>query len=321
MSVQLLPKDIQIETTIRCNMNCVMCDKKSRQRSAKDMSLDEFKKIIEQFENVEKLRMHGIGEPLLNQEFISMVAYAKSKNLKVCFNDNMSLMDKKRAKELIMLGLDELRISLDASDEATYREIRNSDLFNTVMRNIRNLAKTKIDLKSELPILKIVLVGMRKNLNQISSIVELAYGLGIGEVVVQSMQTWSRKELCELADKETSMFVEDIKKVKDIFQEAKEIARKRKIKLVLPPLQKTSYTCTWPWTACFVTTDGYVTPCCNCPDPRLFNFGNLKSSHIKDLWFGSDYENFRRALKSDKIPQICEGCIIYEGKFKDYESI
>lgn len=321
ISVQSLPKELQIETTVRCNMDCVMCDRKARERLANDMTLEEFKKIVDQIDGVAKLHMHGIGEPLLNKDFISMVAYAKSKNIQVCFNDNMSLLDRKKAEELIKIGFDELRMSLDASDKATYREIRKSNLYDAVIKNIRDMVNAKNDLKSVLPILKIVVVGMRKNLEQIPSIVELAYELGVGEVVVQSMQTWSRKELVEYADKETAIFAEDIEKVKDVFQKAREVSLKRQVKLVLPPLQGTNYTCTWPWTSCFITADGYITPCCNCPDPGLFNFGNIKDKRIKDVWFGSDYEDFRRALKSEQIPEICRGCIIYEGRFKDYMAI
>lgn len=321
ISVKSMPKELQIETTVRCNMDCIMCDRKARERLAKDMTLEEFKKIVDQLEGVVKLHMHGIGEPLLNKDFISMVAYAKSKNIQVCFNDNMSLLDRKKAEELINIGLDELRMSLDASDITTYSEIRKSNLYNTVIKNIKDMANAKSELKRALPVLKIVVVGMRKNLKQIPSIVETAYNLGIGEVVVQSMQTWSRKELVEYADKETAIFVEDIEKVKAVFQEAKEIAIKRKIKLILPPLQGTKYTCTWPWTSCFITADGYITPCCNCPDPELFNFGNIRNARIKDIWFGPEYEDFRKALKSEHIPEICSGCIIYEGRYKDYMAI
>lgn len=319
-SVQSLPKEIQIEPTIRCNMDCVMCDKKSRQRLADDMTFIEFKKIVDQFEGLAKLHLHGIGEPLLNRDFTNMVEYAKNKNIYVCFNDNMSLLDKKKAERLVKLGLNELRISLDASDADTYRKIRNINLYDKVIENIRNIVKIKNDLKSNIPILKIVMVGMLKNLKQIPSIVELAYSLGIGEVVVQSMQTWSRQELVKHADKKTSIFAEDIKNIKSIFQKAREVSIAKRIKLVLPPLEQTDYTCTWPWTSCFITTDGYINPCCNCPDPRLFNFGNIRNIKIKDIWFGSDYENFRRSLKSSKIPEICKGCIIYDGRYKDYRT-
>lgn len=319
-SVNSLPKEIQIEPTIRCNMDCVMCDKKARQRLAKDMTLEEFKMIIDQFEGVKKLHMHGIGEPLLNKDFISMVAYAKSRNIHVCFNDNMSILNRKKSKQLIKIGLNELRMSLDACDATTYNEIRNCNLYDKVIKNIKDMVDEKIEMKSELPMLKIVLVGMLKNLEQIPSIIELAYTLGVDEVVVQSMQTWSRKELVERADKETTIFAENMKKVKVVFQRAKDISLMRNIKLVLPPLQETDYTCTWPWTSCFITTDGYVNACCNCPDPMLFNFGNIKNTNINEIWFGTKYESFRRALKSKRIPQICKGCIIYDGRYKDYKS-
>ena len=51
----LLPKEIQIEPTVRCNMNCIMCDEKARNR-APDMTLENFKQIVNQKSIIKPLK-------------------------------------------------------------------------------------------------------------------------------------------------------------------------------------------------------------------------------------------------------------------------
>lgn len=316
-----LPSEIQIEPTIRCNLNCIMCDYRARRRQARDMSLETFKRIVDQFPELKKVHLHGIGESLLNKNFFAMVNYLKEKGGYVCFNDNMTLVNESVAEDIITLNIDELRVSLDADNAASYEQIRKKDMFNIVLNNIRTLVEAKKRLKSKYPVLKIVIVALKNNLKEIPGIVSLAFKLGINEIVVQNMQSWGRFEVKKNEEPRYSLLFEDLKKIKIFFNKAKERAKSRGIKITLPLFENSKLTCTWPWTSCFITTEGFLTPCCNCPDPNLFNLGNLLENNIKSIWNGDKYAKFREQFKSSKPPKICEKCIILEGKLKDYNTL
>jgi radical SAM protein with 4Fe4S-binding SPASM domain len=66
--------------------------------------------------------------------------------------------------------------------------------------------------------------------------------------------------------------------------------------------------CLWPWWSCFITVDGYLTPCCSRPDPSIFNFGNLIERSFETIWNSSQYVQFRAMLKSGKPPAVCKDC-------------
>ena len=79
--------------------------------------------ICDQLPELERVALHGIGEPLLNEALPDMIRYLKGRNAYVFFNSNGILLDAHRQHQLIDAGLDELRISLDAASQAGYEAI------------------------------------------------------------------------------------------------------------------------------------------------------------------------------------------------------
>lgn len=305
--------EIQMEPTVRCNLNCIMCNYKARQRKAGDMTFDFFKKAINQVPNLRKIHLHGMGESLLNKDLLKMIAYAKKKKIFVCFNSNFTLINEARAKDLIETGLDELRISLDASDRKTYKEIRRKDKFDVVVKNVKTFISKKAELKKTTPHLKICVVVLRKNIKQIPKIIDLANELQIKDVIAQNMQDWSEKEFREEKTKKLGTYMQDERMFEGVLKKGRKYGIKFKF-----PTKKKRFTCTWYKESCWITTEGYVTPCCNIPDPRILNFGNLNDKSFQEIWDSKQYSVFRDALKNDNPPAICKDCIIFRGEFKDY---
>ena len=313
-----IPKEIQIEPTIKCNNDCIMCNREARMREARDMTLEEFKYIIKQFDSLKKIHMHGIGEPFLNKDFVDMLKHAKKKEIYVCFNTNFSTMTEDLANTLIDLKTDEIRISLDAADKKIYRKIRGFDRFDSVIQNIKMLVALKKKRHSTLPYVKIVVVATKHNLYSISKIVEIAHSLAIEEVFVQNLQSWSKKEFRNTVKKEHSIFYEEYKWREEAFERARITAKILEIKISLPQLKNKKYTCIWPWTSCYISVEGFITPCCNCSDPRTKNMGNIFRNPIKKIWNNSNYNKFRDGISGGNLPDVCKDCIILLGDFKDY---
>ena len=63
--------------------------------------------------------------------------------------------------------------------------------------------------------------------------------------------------------------------------------------------------CRWPWHSAFVTSDGYVTPCCGMMDPRQFNLGNINEQGFGDIWRGPAYRELRRRILANDLPPAC----------------
>ena len=183
-----MPKNAYIETTVRCNLDCIMCDKEARERSP-DMTLEQFRHIVDQLNNVKTLALHGLGEPLLNPYFTDMVAYGKSKGHRVVFNNNMTAMTEEKAKKLIELKTDEIRISLDAHNRELFLKIRRQDLFDKLVRNAKVLIRTRgssMDTK-----IKMVVVLLKENYRHLKEIFLVGKDIGVDEIMVQNVQSWS----------------------------------------------------------------------------------------------------------------------------------
>jgi radical SAM protein with 4Fe4S-binding SPASM domain len=71
--------------------------------------------------------------------------------------------------------------------------------------------------------------------------------------------------------------------------------------------------CKWPWRGAYITSDGFVTPCCeNGSDPSRINFGNIFERPFDEIWNSAEYQSFRRELASTTgRPAICIDCPSY----------
>lgn len=78
--VPTLPRSLYLETTNRCDSKCQTCIRTFQTlEPPKDLTLAELKQVVEQFPVLDRVVLHGIGEPLLNRELFAMVAYLKAK--------------------------------------------------------------------------------------------------------------------------------------------------------------------------------------------------------------------------------------------------
>lgn len=150
------PFTIFIDPSDGCNFQCTFCPTgdrnlmKSIGRKPTQMSFELFKKIIDDIDNfdtpIKLLRLHKDGEPLLNQDFSKMVAYAKqSKNIvKVDTTTNASLLTPIRSLEIIEAGLDRINISIEGMTEEHYRNVAKFNIdFEKLVSNIQYFYKNK----------------------------------------------------------------------------------------------------------------------------------------------------------------------------------
>lgn len=133
------PVDIIIETTNRCNLDCIMCPQSDLTRPRGEMSFDVWKKIIDEIaaESItSRIWCAIMGEPLLlGNKIITMIEYASKKGLNVHLNTNATLMNKDMTNALIESGVKEIIIGLDGTTKETYSKIRCGGDYEKVVQN------------------------------------------------------------------------------------------------------------------------------------------------------------------------------------------
>src|SRR5262245_55677531 len=119
------PLCVYLETPNRCNLLCTTCPRTSAElEPPADMSWKLFTTIVDQIPNLQRALLHGVGEPMLVRNLPRMVRYLKDRGTYVLFNTNGTLLNERNGRALIEAGLDELRVSLDASNAKSFRAIR-----------------------------------------------------------------------------------------------------------------------------------------------------------------------------------------------------
>ncbi len=182
------PVCLYLETTNRCNLLCTTCPRTYDElEPPSDMSWDLFTSIVDQFPKVQRVVLHGVGEPMMVAELPKMVRYLKERGVYVLFNTNGTLMREKKCRELIEAGLDEMRISLDAAEPKAFEAVRGRDLFDRIVRNIRNVVKLKTRMGAANPRLSLWLTGLRETLEQLPDFIRLAHSMGVLEVHLQRL--------------------------------------------------------------------------------------------------------------------------------------
>ena len=200
------PSYLEIETTTRCNLKCIMCEHTYWKEQNRDMTFEQFKYIVDQFPKLKWLGLTGIGESFLNKDFLKMLEYVKEKDVFVELYDNFCFLDEGKIRQLIKLGVDKIFISLDASTKETYEKIRVGSDFNKVVDNLKTFFRVKKEMKAYFPQLAFHFIVNKLNLPEIPQYIELAGSISQGEKIVVHF----------------TRMLHEFKEVKDLFAEIPE---------------------------------------------------------------------------------------------------
>ncbi len=330
-----LPRFLQLEPVGQCNLRCQMCPIQFRQDGPPFgppafMDFDLFKRIVGEFPDLEELQLQGLGEPMMHPRFFEMVRYAASKGIRVGTNSNLTLLNARRAELCVTSGLHELHASIDGASARVYEAIRVRAHFDRIIANLERLVAIRRHLGSETPHLRMVVVAMRQNLEELPDLVRLAHRLGLGTVFVQhlchdfqeSSLPQHYRPMREFVTEQT-LTSEDQGRVEQFFQDARAVASELGVELRLPHTRPRPHPpgtpgpkrCNWPWHGAYASYQGLAMPCCMVATPDRVQLGDMASHAVSDVWNGPAYTAFREQLSSDEPPEVCRSCAVYAGTF------
>ena len=323
--VVTLPRSIYIEPTSRCNELCQQCPRTLLSREDdRDLSYDKFLYIVNQFPVLDRVVLHGLGEPLLNKDLPRMVRYLKDRDTYVLFNSNGILLNEKRGQALIDAGLDEYRLSMDGASRETYAKVRGVDAFDKIWRNVRAFIAQQKAQNSTKPVLSLWFTAMRENLHELPTLIDLASEAGVPEVYMQRLVYFEEG----LANSTQSLFrrstPEELALVHQCEQKCKELGIKFSAAGSATPVESLVRDfgerpwagCRRPYTLTYITSSGNVLSCCFAPfghkSAREYKeervLGNVFQESIADIWQGETYRAFRSAFESDHPAKHCSQC-------------
>jgi MoaA/NifB/PqqE/SkfB family radical SAM enzyme len=97
------------------------------------------------------------------------------------------VLNEKNGRALIEAGLDELRVSLDASTAKSYRAVRGKDYFGRILKNVRAFRALQRREGHERPRVSAWLTGLKETIAELPAFVKVAAEIGVKEVYLQRL--------------------------------------------------------------------------------------------------------------------------------------
>ena len=317
------PVCLYLEVTNRCNLLCETCPRTFEElEPPADMSWDLFTRIVDQVPNIERVVLHGVGEPMLVKNLPRMVRYLKERGTYVLFNTNGTLMQPKRFQQIIETGLDELRVSLDAADRETYARIRGKDFFDRIVRDVGKFIAHQQEVGASTPRVSLWLTGMKETIDQLPAFVRLAAQMGVKEVHLQRLvfdesgygMARSQSSLFESTRADEMVAIVEAQAVGSAMGVTLDASGATEPGLSLKRQSDAQpwSTCRRPWSLMYFTAHGRALPCCIAPFSvrgySHYTLGDATQQTLREIWNSPAYRAFRTSLLSDTPPAPCQNC-------------
>lgn len=320
------PICLYLETTNRCNLLCTTCPRTYEQLEPEaDMPWSLFTSIIDQYPNIARVVLHGIGEPMLVKDLPDRVRYLKDRNIYVLFNTNGTVLNEHNGRALIEAGLDELRVSLDAAESSVFQMVRGKDFFDKIVANVATFTRLQRQLDAPRPRVSLWLTGLRETVAQLPAFVRLAHSIGVTEVYLQRLVFFAEgANEHSLARAESALFEHTTEAEERLIRQAEDTAAELGILFSASgatepgeSIKKKASDNPWslcrrPWSLMYITANGRVLPCCIAPFSMKgyssFTLGDATQSSLRDIWNGVDYQHFREGLLTSAPPPACSSC-------------
>ncbi|MDI6840946.1 MAG: radical SAM protein [bacterium] len=95
----LSPRQLSIEITDDCNLNCYMCAHKVFKAEGGNLPLEKFKYILEQLPHLRRISIVGRGEPFMNPNLFNMLDLGKYRDINFNICTNGTLLNEKNIYE------------------------------------------------------------------------------------------------------------------------------------------------------------------------------------------------------------------------------
>ena len=318
------PVCLYLETTNRCNLPCTTCPRTFEQLEPEaDMSWDLFTRIVNQFEGIKRVVLHGVGEPMLVKDLPDRIEFLKRRGIYVLFNTNGTLLNAANGERLLSTGLDELRVSLDAAESSVFQMVRGRDMFDRIVRNLTGFRRRQRELGVESPRVSLWLTGLRETIGQLEALVRLAHEIDVPEVYLQRLVFFDDNSN-GLARSESALFEKTTPHEEETIQRAEELARELGVIFNASGATEPGTSvkkhredqpwslCRRPWTLMYFTATGRALPCCIAPFSMhgydSFTLGDATRQTLREIWNGDRYVDFRASLMSSQPPRACANC-------------
>ena len=268
----------KINTFPFCNLKCPGCfGKKNHVRSRNILTLDQYKQIIDKISDYLMLViLYDEGEPLLNNDICRIVEYTNNLNISTSISSNFSLeLSDQVIEELVLSGLDRLRIAIDGMSQEVYERYRVHGKVSLVKKNLERIIIEKRRHNRKTPVIEMQYLNFGYNAHQLEEAKQYGQSLGVDEFTTFSAQA-------------------------DDFWIPYSGEATDRIKMG----------CSWVWGSLYVSNNGNIFPCHYGEDNDMDAIGSIFEDSLENLWNNSYLQNLRKSFQKNQPPfyEMCQQC-------------
>lgn len=325
------PSLIDISVTKRCNLKCEYCSASSSPDydSSNELTLDEFKEIFKELNNldVHRVALAG-GEPFMREDFFSILEEASNYRFATVINTNGTLITEDIAKQLTNFNFDRICVTLDGSKPEYHDVHRGAGTFNTTIRGIKLLQKYNLPVST-------LFTLNDSNMENLIDCIKFNEILGIQYMTVMVLCPTGRASNGELLLNKERWY--------PLFLKLTEMIKNNEIKLnfkIVPPNEsevfwlfyfplkhydkldllplwnqkidqpkgKREISCQAGVKACSIDQNGDIYGCDLMMGIDEFIAGNIREQSFEEIWNNSPLFNKFRSFEFDKIKGKCSKC-------------
>lgn len=290
------PLKISMNLTKKCNLRCKQCFSDSGVIRAKELTLDDMKKLFDEMNKYGTFFIClGGGEPLTRPDLLDILKYGKEKQLAISIVSNGLLLTKELIKELNKMDLDTFWVSFEGLEE-NHDFLRGKGNFQKAIKALELLQKYykgKTALRMSLN---------KFNCDQVEDLVRIAEKYDIDLIRFTPLIDFGRARNEDLViDKE--QYIDFLNKV---------IRIESKVEIVYPNkpnphkvwVGTNGFGCHCGKEAIWIDEVGTCSPCIFWGED--YNIGNIKEDDYITIW--------NRSLIRSKIEgnEICTSCKNYK---------
>lgn len=306
-----LPIRLDIENVSRCNFHCTMCQVSDwpGYKRAEDMSLEDFKALLDSQYGLLEIKLQGMGEPFLGgQTYFDMISYARSRSLWVRSTTNASLLHlNENYKRIIDADICELQVSIDGATKPTYETIRRGGRFGKVADNCRLLNRYCRQANQKRT--RMWVVVQRDNFHEVDLFPALASELGFERLTLSlDLNDWGQDRWRQMNDQVDIHRRFDAVRAQHLIELGKPLGVEVTFWFIDEKYDTAdaAHLCPWPFERAYISSDLRIVPCCMMSNPEVMDLGDARA--LATEWNGKKIAAFRKLHVSGRIPKVCQSC-------------
>jgi len=324
------PQTIVFDPFHRCNAKCQHCWVHTpgvthpEEFLNRKFDFDIFKRIIDDAAEMKTdgIILQGDGEPLMYENFMPMLRYARGKGLGILFFTNGILLDEHKAKEIIDLGVNEIYCSFPAGSAQVYEKIASiqpAETFYKIRDNLKKFMALRRASGSDKPRLIVSHVIHTMNYHQLVEMARMDVDIAPDAVRFYLIRLDVMNRFLQLKP-------EEIQAIKEQIPEISGILKKNNIEFVdnfefqiNHYDEKTgawskdfflTHGCTIGWYFTLIPAKYDMSFCCH-----LRTVGYLDKKSFREVWNSVEYWRWRRQakhLKENRAARFLNGQVLYD---------